>query len=39
MKQILTLLSCLLLASLLPVATFAQEAKPNGENVTSNEED
>ena len=39
MKHALTFLSCLLLTSLLPVATFAQEAKPNSGNVTSDEED
>ena len=39
MKHTLTFLSCLLLAALLPVATFAQANKPNSENVTSDEED
>ena len=39
MKHTLTIISWLLLASLLPVATFAQETKPNSESATSDEED
>ena len=39
MKHPLTLLSCLLLTALPPVATAATEAKPKSENVTSEVED
>ena len=39
MKHTRSLLNCLLLASLLPVATFTQENKPNSESATSDEED
>jgi len=39
MKHTFTLFSYLLLASLLPVATFAQVNKPNSQSATSDEED